>query len=134
MDKVAEKYYGKKDYWQPRTMPVTVEILEKEEHSLKLKVEGEKHTLFSPLRKELVSDEDVTFAAYRAEHPLLESIILEVKTKTKSPLQAIEEAIERMQQKFTTIKQEFEKAFKRGVIQPEFIQKKKWEAYTERET
>ncbi|NIQ06434.1 MAG: DNA-directed RNA polymerase subunit L [Candidatus Korarchaeota archaeon] len=133
MDKVAEKYYGKKDYWQPRTMPLTVEILEKKEHSLKLKVEGEKHTLFSPLRKELVSDEDVTFAAYRAEHPLLESVILEVKTKTKSPLQAIQEAIERMQQKFNTIKQEFQKAFKRGVTHPEFIQKKKWEAYTERE-
>lgn len=127
----AEKFYGKTDYWHPRSTPMEVKILKRSENLLKVKVEGEKHTLFSPLRKELLKEEDVEFVAFRAEHPLLESVVFEVRTKTKKPLKVIEDAVNRMRETLTEYQQEFKKAFTRGRTNPEFIQADKWEEYLE---
>lgn len=132
MDTIAEKFYGKRDYWEPRTQPMEVSILEKKENMLKIKIKGEKHTLFSPLRKELLNDDDIVFAAYRAEHPLFETIIFEVKTETKSPFVAIQDAVERMKEKLEEAKQEFKRTFERGLASPEFIRPDKWEELKEK--
>lgn len=129
MDTVAEKFYGKKNYWQPRTKPIKVEILEKSEHLLKIKVEGEKHTLFSPLRKELSNDDEVDFVAYRVEHPLFDRIVFEVKTKTKDPFEVIKRGIARMRERIREMKEEFRNAFKKGLKSPVFIEEEKWRDY-----
>lgn len=127
----AEKFYGKTEDWQPRTKPMEVKVLKRENHLLKLKVEGEKHTLFSPLREELYNDDDVKFVAYREEHPLLENVVFEVKTKTKTPLEALQDAIKRMHEKINEMQKEFKRTFERGLTNPEFIESDKWEEYLE---
>lgn len=129
MDTIAEKFYGKKSYWQPRTKPIKVKILEKSEHLLKMKVEGEKHTLFSPLRKELSNDDEVEFVAYRVEHPLFDRIIFEVKTKTKDPFEVIKQGITRMKEKIGEMREAFRNAFRKGQTNPVFIEEKKWQEY-----
>jgi DNA-directed RNA polymerase subunit L len=69
-----------------------VKVLEMGEDFVKLLIRGEDHTYLNMLQHYLLEDEDVVMAKYRITHPLEDKAELFVKTKGKSPLQAIKEA------------------------------------------
>lgn len=70
-----------------------LELIEKGEGSLLIKVRGEDHTLCNLLRKTLHSDKHVVTASYVIEHPLVEPPKLYVKTKKgKTPERALMDA------------------------------------------
>ena len=74
-------------------------ILKKEEGYLKLNIKGtDPHTLFNLLREELLNDKKVDFAGYWRDESFYESLVfqLRMKVKTSDPIQAINDALERI--------------------------------------
>jgi len=69
-----------------------LEIVNKDEDSITIKIIGEDHTFCNVLRKVLQSDESVSAAAYSIEHPLLEHPKLYVKVKKGRPETALTRA------------------------------------------
>lgn len=89
-----------------------LELVEKGEGSLLIKVRGEDHTLCNLLRKSLYDDKNVIAASYVIEHPLTEPPKFYVKTKKgKSPERAFTDAAERVAEQL----RELQKQLQRGL-------------------
>lgn len=74
-----------------------IQILAKNEKEIEFEIEGEGHTLCNLLRKVLLEDEDVIFAGYRIEHPLVGKPKVYVRTNgKKDPFDAIIEAAKKI--------------------------------------
>ncbi|MHA1832438.1 MAG: DNA-directed RNA polymerase subunit L [Candidatus Baldrarchaeia archaeon] len=85
-----------------------IKILERTDREMEFELEGEGHTLCNLLRKVLLEDEDVTFAGYRIEHPLIGKPKVYVRTNgEKDPLEAVIEAAKKIKK----MAEEFREAF-----------------------
>ncbi|MCK4895263.1 MAG: hypothetical protein KAS47_00530 [Candidatus Heimdallarchaeota archaeon] len=76
-----------------------IKILKNEEGYLKLSIKDtDPHTLFNLLREELLNDKKVDFAGYWRDESFYESLLfqLRMKAKTSDPVQAINDALERI--------------------------------------
>jgi len=90
---------------------VELELVEKGEGYLLIKVRGEDHTLCNLLRKTLHEDKYVVAASYAIEHPLTEPPKLYVKTKKgKTPERALTDAAEQVAEQL----EELQKQLQRG--------------------
>lgn len=86
-------------------------VIKRTENHLELEVEGEDHTLCGLLKKSLLEDENVVFAGYKIEHPLLSSPRVYITTnQTTSPEEALRKAVERLKNVFTEFSESFSKA------------------------
>lgn len=91
-----------------------LELLEKKDESLLLKIIGENHTLCNLLREELHKDENVVSAAYTIEHPLTEPPKFYVKTKKgKSPERALKDAAARIAEQLEDLQKQLQKVLKK---------------------
>ena len=129
MSEEVKEFYGSTEYWQPKSRPITVNVVESEPNYLKLEVEGETHTLFNMLVTELRNDEDVKFVAYKLEHPLKDKIIFVLQTKKKNPMDLIKEALKRIREKLREFKKSIEKAVDQPAKNPYFVPEKEWEEF-----
>jgi len=76
---------------------VKIKILAKNEREIEFEIEGEGHTLCNLLRKVLLEDNDVTFAGYRIEHPLIGKPKVYVRTNgRKDPFDVVIEAAKKI--------------------------------------
>ncbi|MHA1200984.1 MAG: RpoL/Rpb11 RNA polymerase subunit family protein [Candidatus Heimdallarchaeaceae archaeon] len=76
-----------------------IKILKNEDGYLKLNItDTDPHTLFNLLRDELLNDDKVDFAGYWRNESFYESLIFQLRMnkKTSDPIQAINEALERI--------------------------------------
>ncbi len=76
-----------------------IKIIKNKEGYLKLQItETDPHTLFNLLREELLNDDKVDFAGYWRDESFYESLIFQLRMnkKTANPIQAINEALERI--------------------------------------
>ncbi len=124
-----EVYYKSSPWWKPRSKRMEITILEYGPTNLKFKVDGETHTLFNALRMELLADEDVSFAAYKIEHPLFDRIVFTLRTKKGDPLEALERAVLRLKEKFGLLKEKFKEAFEKGESNPPFVSSNEWRKF-----
>ncbi len=69
-----------------------IKIVELGKNHAKLIIKGEDHTFLNLLQHYLIEDEDVEIAKYNIPHPLVGEPEFFIKTKSKNPLKAIEEA------------------------------------------
>ena len=77
-----------------------LKILEESKSSLKIRIEGEDHTLANVLRRELWSDSHIKVSGYNVDHPLVGNPILIVETDGKEdPKKALLLAVERIKKK-----------------------------------
>ena len=81
-------------------------ILRNEKEELEL--ETDSLTMVEILRVYLNKDSDVTFAAWKREHPTKKPILL-VKTKGKSAKKAVEEAVSAITKDLEKVEDEFKK-------------------------
>ena len=128
---MSEQYYGKNEYWTPKTRPLTIKIEELTENKIKFVADGQTHTLFNALRSALLEDEDVKFVAYRLSHPLKEEVIFVLETKKGSPIEAIKRALQKLRDKMNELKRDLLKAVDQDVRAPYFIQEEEWKKYVE---
>jgi len=88
-----------------------VEVLTFTKNKLEVKLRGEGHMILNLLVSELNSDPRV-MAAYRVEHPLLDVVYLHVTTEGDlSPLDALEEAARRLDEKLASLRNQLLEAF-----------------------
>ena len=74
-------------------------VLRKEESLLEFDIGGENYTFLGTLREALKDQEGVLFAAYRFPHPLLENPIFYLRTSGIDPVDALQKAVELINQK-----------------------------------
>ena len=77
-----------------------IKILKKDPGYIKLNIkQTDPHTLFNLLREELLKDQNVDFAGYWRDESFYESVVFQVKMKKKTadPINAINEALERLE-------------------------------------
>lgn len=91
-----------------------LELVEKGDGSLLIKVRGEDHTLCNLLRKTLHSDKYVVAASYVIEHPLTEPPKLYVKTKKgKTPERALMDAAGRVAEQLKELQKQLQQELKK---------------------
>jgi len=67
-----------------------IEILKSTKLELELMVPGESHTICNVLRKILMEDEEIDYAVYGIDHPLIGEPIITIKAKrTKDPKKSL---------------------------------------------
>ena len=89
-----------------------VKFLKRTPNELKIRIEGEGHTLCNLLQKTLLEDDTIEMAGYDVPHPLVDSAIVYVHTKgRRRPETAVKEATE----KILTRNKDFRKSFKKAL-------------------
>eukprot|EP01083_Nonionella_stella_P072733 196233_1 len=78
----------------------------------KFMIQKEDHTVGNALRMKLLEDPQVLFAGYKIPHPLKYEVVIMVRTRdrTKTPLDAFNNAVMEIQNELTAIKQLFSDA------------------------
>jgi len=67
-----------------------IKILKSTKLELELSIPGESHTICNAIRKNLMEDEDVEYAVYGIDHPLIGEPTITIKVKrTKDPKKAL---------------------------------------------
>ncbi|MEM4663056.1 MAG: RpoL/Rpb11 RNA polymerase subunit family protein [Candidatus Diapherotrites archaeon] len=69
-----------------------ITLLRVEKDLVEFKMKGERHTFPQLLKHYLLKNPDVTFCAYKLEHPMDNDCLFIVKVKKGSPWQALKEA------------------------------------------
>ena len=91
-----------------------VELLEKGDDSILIRIIGEDHTFCNMLRAELQKDENVVSASYTIEHPLTEHPKLFVKVKKgKTPEKVLADAAERILEQLHDLRGQLQKELKK---------------------
>lgn len=90
---------------------VEIKILEKSDRVLEFELPTEGHTFCNLLAYYLNEDPEVEYAAYRIDHPLLGIPRVIVRTREgKSPLEALLDAVERIEKDLRELREKFSKA------------------------
>lgn len=84
-----------------------VEYLKDEKNEAEIELDNT--TIAEILRVYLVKDDNVSFVAWRKEHPT-KNPVLKIKTSGKGARKAIEDAISRIEKEFDKIEAELKKA------------------------
>ncbi|RAP53671.1 MAG: DNA-directed RNA polymerase subunit L [Methanosphaera sp. rholeuAM130] len=87
-----------------------MKVVEEQDNRLVFEVTGESHTICNILRKRLMSQDEVTAAAYDITHPLVGQPEFEVNSP--NPRESIKTASETIKQEATEFKDAVTKAFK----------------------
>jgi len=87
-----------------------INILKKTGNEMEFELEGEGHTFCNVLRKELLNDPNVEYAAYRIDHPLVGVPVFYVRTKGKDPIEALIDATNRIRKSTEEFMEKFKKA------------------------
>ncbi|MEA4956556.1 hypothetical protein SDC9_07691 [bioreactor metagenome] len=82
-----------------------IEILRSTKLELEIMIPGESHTICNALRKILMEDEDVDYAVYGIDHPLIGEPIITIKVKrTKDPKKALLKASNQLKEQSNEFK------------------------------
>ena len=84
-----------------------IEIITDKKNELEIELKGESHTICNPLRKILMEDDDVKYAVYSIDHPIVGEPIL--KIKAKDPKKSLKKAAKKLQEETKDFKDQIEK-------------------------
>lgn len=97
-----------------------VKILERDKNLLRLEIEEEGHTLSNFLQTLLLQDDEVDIAGYDKHHPLMEKVVLYLRTRGDTPP---EEILRRAVERGREAAEEFRSIFEREIAAKESAQK-----------
>jgi len=76
-----------------------IEIITNKKLELEIIAHGESHSVCNALRKLLMEDEDVDYAVYGIDHPIVGEPIISIKSKrTKNPKKSLSNASTRLKE------------------------------------
>lgn len=81
-----------------------IKVLSEEKDFIELEIKDETHTFCNVLRDELTRHDEVSFSAYKIEHPLVSQPVLIVKTKEGKPRKALEKAVSSLKAEIKSIR------------------------------
>lgn len=91
-----------------------VEVVERKEEELRIRIPGGDHTLCNLLREELSKEEGVKSAAYRMEHPLTEPPEFFIQTRGRNPKSVLVSTSKRIAKRAEEFRELFQKAIKKS--------------------
>ncbi len=89
-----------------------IKILSNEKKVLEFEVDGCEQSILNNLAERLNKKNDVEFAAYKVDHPIVGSPKMIVKTKKGNPLDLVLEELESLGDEIATFRKEFKNAVK----------------------
>ncbi|MFA6489382.1 MAG: DNA-directed RNA polymerase subunit L [Candidatus Micrarchaeia archaeon] len=78
-----------------------IEVVKNEKDYLEVTLKGEEYGMANMLKELLLEDENVEFAAYRLDHPIVASPVLMIRTSSGTPLNALKSAVKRLKKMAT---------------------------------
>jgi len=88
-----------------------VQLLEKEDSKMKVKIVGEGHAFANVLRKKLHEEKDVDLAAYNIDHPLLSDPVLKVGTSgERNPKEVLVDVSSKLGKEYEEVQMKLKKA------------------------
>ena len=110
LDKISE---NTETYIKRHRLFKSMQLTQKDKHTVTLSLEGEDHTIGQFLKEELYKDENIKVASFRIKHPLIGTPELLVETNGKEdPKKAILAAIKRMSSQFDKLNEQVKKEIK----------------------
>ncbi len=91
-----------------------LEIVEKGESKLKVKIIGEGHSFCNALRKKLHEEEAIETAAYQIDHPLLSDPVLTIRVKNgESAEKVLRKSVDALSKDYDEVLDNLEKVLKK---------------------
>jgi len=78
-----------------------INVIKNEKDYLEVELKGEEYGIANMLKELLLEDENVEFAAYRMDHPVVAHPVLMVRTSSGTPLNALKSAVKRLRKMAT---------------------------------
>lgn len=85
-----------------------VEVIEKTDNEIRFRIKGGSQSLLNVLRKVANSTEGVTFSGFQLEHPLQNSSVFIMRTKSKDPAKVLKTVIEATKKQVADLKHDFD--------------------------
>ncbi len=78
-----------------------IEVIKNEKEYMEINLKGEEYGMANMLKELLLEDENVEFAAYRLDHPVVASPVLVIRTSSGTPLAALKSAVKKLRKMAT---------------------------------
>lgn len=89
-----------------------ISIISKNKSSLELEIREQDQALIAILHHELIGSKTVQFAAFKAPHPLIKSILLKIDTMGSDPFNELSSSCERASTEIKKLSDEASKILK----------------------
>jgi DNA-directed RNA polymerase subunit L len=97
-------------YLPPLLNIMDVRVLKEDQKSLELEISGIDQSVLQVIQQELLTDENVSFAAFNKPHPLLKTQKMSLIMKTGKPRQALQLACDKAYSKAKALEESITKA------------------------
>jgi DNA-directed RNA polymerase subunit L len=84
-----------------------IKVLNQEKDLLEFEVINKSQTYCNILRNALWDNQDIDYAAYKQDHPLVGNPVMLVRAKKGSPKKAIQDTLESLKKRFADLEKEF---------------------------
>ena len=86
-----------------------IKILKDRVKELELEIIGEDSTILNPIKEKLLERENVVYAEYSIDHPILSNPKLYIKTKNANPKDELKAVLKELQKEFKSFREQVEK-------------------------
>ena len=86
-----------------------IKVIKDRAKELELEIIGEDSTILNPIKEKLLERENVVYAEYSIEHPILSNPKLYIKTKSANPKDELKAVLKELQKEFKSFREQIEK-------------------------
>ncbi len=86
-----------------------IKVIKDRAKELELEIIGEDSTILNPIKEKLLERENVVYAEYSIEHPILSNPKLYIKTKNANPKDELKAVLKELQKEFKSFREQIEK-------------------------
>lgn len=86
-----------------------IKIIKDRAKELELEIIGEDSTILNPIKEKLLERENVVYAEYSIEHPILSNPKLYIKTKNANSKDELKAVLKELQKEFKSFREQIEK-------------------------
>lgn len=86
-----------------------IKVIKDRAKELELEIIGEDSTILNPIKEKLLERENVVYAEYSIEHPILSNPKLYIKTKNANSKDELKAVLKELQKEFKSFREQIEK-------------------------
>ena len=91
-----------------------LKIIKKTKKELEVEIIGEKETLLNPIKQALLQNENVEYAEYFTDHPLLNNYRLFLRIKSGDPMKILLQVTKDLEKEVDSFHKQFNEKSKKG--------------------
>jgi len=90
-----------------------IKPIKKTKKELELEIIGEDETLLNPIKQRLLEENEVEYAEYFIDHPLIGKPKLYLKTKKENPIEVLKKTVKSLEKDVNTMLKELNEKLKK---------------------